>query len=111
MRQGKFMHLAFSSMNTLNDPHPAELARALEERGFESLWYGEHSHIPCSRKTPYPPGGEMPDPYRRKTCFGVFKDRDQPTSDTGGTTTSNFYDRVVNIEWDQVQGQVNAPAS
>ena len=58
------MHLAFSSMNTLNDPHPAELARALEERGFESLWYGEHSHIPCSRRTPYPPGGEMPDPYK-----------------------------------------------
>ncbi len=58
------MHLAFSSMNTLNDPHPADLAKALEERGFESLWYGEHSHIPCSRKTPYPPGGEMPDPYR-----------------------------------------------
>ena len=59
------MHLAFSSMNTLNDPHPAELARALEERGFESLWYGEHSHIPCSRATPYPPGGEMPAPYRQ----------------------------------------------
>jgi probable F420-dependent oxidoreductase len=58
------MHLAFSSMNTLNDPHPADLARALEERGFESLWYGEHSHIPCSRETPYPPGGEMPDPYK-----------------------------------------------
>lgn len=58
------MHLAFSSMNTLADPHPAQLARALEERGFESLWYGEHSHIPCSRKTPYPPGGDMPDPYR-----------------------------------------------
>jgi len=58
------MHLAFSSMNTLNDPHPAELAIALEDRGFESLWYGEHSHIPVSRKTPYPPGGEMPDPYK-----------------------------------------------
>jgi probable F420-dependent oxidoreductase len=58
------MHLAFSSMNTLNDPHPAELAKLLEDRGFESLWYGEHSHIPCSRATPYPPGGEMPDPYR-----------------------------------------------
>ncbi len=57
------MHLAFSSMNTLNDPEPAVLARALEERGFESLWYGEHSHIPCSRKTPYPPGGDMPTPY------------------------------------------------
>ncbi len=58
------MHLAFSSMNTLNDPAPPVLAKALEERGFESLWYGEHSHIPCSRKTPYPPGGEMPDPYK-----------------------------------------------
>ncbi|MEH6588356.1 MAG: LLM class F420-dependent oxidoreductase [Halioglobus sp.] len=58
------MHLAFSSMNTPSDPHPAELARLLEERGFESLWYGEHSHIPCSRATPYPPGGQMPDPYK-----------------------------------------------
>lgn len=58
------MHLAFSSMNTPSDPHPAELARLLEDRGFESLWYGEHSHIPCSRATPYPPGGEMPDPYK-----------------------------------------------
>lgn len=59
------MHLAFSSMNTPSDPHPAELARALEDRGFESLWYGEHSHIPCSRETPYPLGGELPAPYRR----------------------------------------------
>ena len=59
------MHLAFSSMNTPNDPHPAELARALEERGFESLWYGEHSHIPCSRETPYPLGGDLPAPYRQ----------------------------------------------
>ena len=58
------MHLAFSSMNTPSDPPPAQLAVALEERGFESLWYGEHSHIPCCRSTPYPPGGEMPAPYR-----------------------------------------------
>ena len=58
------MHLAFSSMNTPLDPPPAALATALEQRGFESLWYGEHSHIPCSRKTPYPPGGELPEPYR-----------------------------------------------
>ncbi len=58
------MHLAFSSMNTPSDPPPAELAVALEQRGFESLWYGEHSHIPCCRSTPYPPGGDMPAPYR-----------------------------------------------
>jgi probable F420-dependent oxidoreductase len=42
---------------------PIELARALEERGFESLWAPEHSHIPASRKTPYPGGGELPKEY------------------------------------------------
>ena len=40
-----------------------ELARALEERGFESVWAPEHSHIPTSRKTPYPGGGELPKRY------------------------------------------------
>ena len=59
------MHLGFSSMNNANDPDPRILARTLEEAGFESLWYGEHSHIPVSRLTPYPPGGEMPDPYKK----------------------------------------------
>ncbi len=58
------MYLGFSSMNTVHDPRPAELAVVLEEAGFESLWYGEHSHIPMSRKTPYPPGGELPEPYK-----------------------------------------------
>ena len=58
------MHLGFSAMNTPGDPPPAVLARALEERGFESLWYGEHSHIPVSRRTPYPAGGELPDDYK-----------------------------------------------
>src|SRR5579862_1483406 len=41
----------------------AELARALEERGFESLWNPEHSHIPLSRKTPFPGGGGVPKMY------------------------------------------------
>ena len=41
----------------------ADLARALEERGFESLWHPEHSHIPLSRKTPFPGGGDLPKPY------------------------------------------------
>lgn len=58
------MYLGFSSMNTINDPNPALLAKTLEEAGFESLWYGEHSHIPMSRKTPYPAGGELPEPYK-----------------------------------------------
>ncbi|MDH4040851.1 MAG: LLM class F420-dependent oxidoreductase [Gammaproteobacteria bacterium] len=59
------MHLGFSSMNTAEDPAPDLLARTLEEAGFESLWYGEHSHIPASRKTPYPAGGDLPAPYRK----------------------------------------------
>jgi probable F420-dependent oxidoreductase len=42
---------------------PAELAQALEARGFESLWAPEHSHIPLSRKSPFPQGGELPKPY------------------------------------------------
>lgn len=59
------MHLGFSSMNTTIDPNPGVLAKTLEEAGFESLWYGEHSHIPMSRATAYPPGGELPDPYKK----------------------------------------------
>jgi probable F420-dependent oxidoreductase len=42
---------------------PAELGRALEDRGFESVWAPEHSHIPLSRKSPFPPGGELPKVY------------------------------------------------
>lgn len=41
-----------------------ELGPAVEERGFESLWVAEHTHIPVSRSTPYPSGGELPKQYR-----------------------------------------------
>ncbi len=39
---------------------PDELALMAEERGFESLFFPEHTHIPASRRTPYPGGGELP---------------------------------------------------
>jgi len=42
---------------------PAEVAAAAEERGFESLFFCEHTHIPASRRTPYPLGGELPKEY------------------------------------------------
>ncbi len=42
---------------------PVELARITEERGFDSLWFPEHTHIPVSRRTPYPAGGELPREY------------------------------------------------
>ncbi len=41
----------------------SELAAALEERGFESLFVPEHTHIPVSRKSPFPGGGELPRRY------------------------------------------------
>ena len=59
------MHIGFSTMNTPRDPTPMALAVALEQRGFESLWTGEHSHIPCSRKTPWPAGEGLPEPYKQ----------------------------------------------
>ncbi len=40
-----------------------ELARAAEERGFESLWVPEHTHIPKSRKSPWPGGPNLPKEY------------------------------------------------
>ncbi|MFQ5860052.1 MAG: LLM class F420-dependent oxidoreductase [Dehalococcoidia bacterium] len=42
---------------------PAELARAVEERGLESLFFPEHTHIPTSRRTPWPGGSELPQEY------------------------------------------------
>ena len=57
MKIGAVMFFTTYSMD------PASLARALEERGFESLWVPEHSHIPLSRKTPYPAGGPLIRPY------------------------------------------------
>lgn len=41
------------------------LARAIEERGFESLVIAEHTHIPASRESAYPLGGELPKIYYR----------------------------------------------
>src|ERR1700722_9946845 len=42
---------------------PAQLGVALEERGFDSLWAAEHSHIPVPRRTPPPSGGELEKRY------------------------------------------------
>lgn len=42
---------------------PAELASAVEERGLDSLFFPEHTHIPTSRKSPFPGGGELPTEY------------------------------------------------
>src|SRR5215469_9649236 len=42
---------------------PDEFAKAAEERGFSSVFFPEHTHIPASRRTPFPMGGELPKEY------------------------------------------------
>lgn len=42
---------------------PLELARAVEERGFDALFLTEHTHIPASRRSPWPGGGDLPQRY------------------------------------------------
>ena len=57
------MHLAFTIFPTDYSIALPELALEAERRGFESIWVAEHSHIPVSRRTPWPGGGELPKMY------------------------------------------------
>ena len=57
------MQIGVSTFPTDYAIHPTTLGRALEGRGFDSLWVVEHTHIPASRKTAYPPGGDLPSIY------------------------------------------------
>lgn len=60
----KDMHFGVALFPTNQAIRIDELARESEARGFESLWVAEHSHIPLSRRTPYPSGGELPEMYK-----------------------------------------------
>src|ERR687885_1447649 len=57
------MKLGVSMFATDYAIRPDELARACEERGFESVWFPEHTHIPASRRSPWPGGGDLPRDY------------------------------------------------
>jgi probable F420-dependent oxidoreductase len=57
------MHFGIAIFATDYAIKPDELARAVEERGFESLWLPEHTHIPASRRSPWPGGGDLPKEY------------------------------------------------
>ncbi len=61
----KAMHFGISTFVTDEGIAPAALAGAIEERGFDSLFIAEHTHIPLSRKSPWPRGGELPRKYYR----------------------------------------------
>jgi probable F420-dependent oxidoreductase len=57
------MHTGIAIFDTDYSIRIEELARAAEERGFESLWVPEHTHIPTSRRSPFA-GGELPEQYK-----------------------------------------------
>lgn len=57
------MQLGVTMFPTDDAISPTELGTALEERGFESVWFPEHTHIPVSRRSPWPGGPELPREY------------------------------------------------
>ncbi|MPY92555.1 MAG: TIGR03619 family F420-dependent LLM class oxidoreductase [Acidimicrobiia bacterium] len=57
------MRFGYVSMNSASGIRPDVVARELEERGFDSLWVPQHSHIPTSRLSPFPNGGDLPSGY------------------------------------------------
>lgn len=57
------MHFGLTIFPTEYSISMVDLGRAAEERGFESLWVSEHSHIPVSRRSPWPGGTELPKMY------------------------------------------------
>ncbi|MEW6471187.1 MAG: LLM class F420-dependent oxidoreductase [Actinomycetota bacterium] len=59
------MQVGISTFPTEDGIDVKALGRAVEERGFESLFVPEHTHIPTSRLTPNPGGGDLPDEFRR----------------------------------------------
>src|SRR5438270_5521587 len=62
-RRRKHMNYGVAIFFTDYSIGPVEMGTALEERGFESLWAPEHSHIPLTRKSSYPQGGDLPKKY------------------------------------------------
>ena len=76
------MELGLAHFATDYGMDPAELGRKAEERGFESLFFPEHTHIPASRDTPHPSGQELPreyshiiDPFVGLTAAAVATER------------------------------------
>jgi probable F420-dependent oxidoreductase len=60
---GGFVQFGLFMFPTHDAIDPATLGREAEARGFESLLFPEHTHIPTSRRSPYPGGGELPQMY------------------------------------------------
>ena len=96
----------------------AELAKALEDRGFGSLYVPEHTHIPLSRKTPFPGGGELPkryahthDPFVALATFSATNTASQFSfqSLTGENYEIQYGPSLSPPDWQLLQHITNAP--
>ncbi len=58
------MHLGVMAVQTETSMPPDRLAIAAEERGFDSVWFSDHTHVPVD-STPYPMGGDIPLPLKQ----------------------------------------------
>ena len=65
------MEFGISTFVTDEGIAPGALARAIEDRGFDSLFIAEHTHIPLNRKSPWPRGGELPRRYYRTLALFI----------------------------------------
>jgi alkanesulfonate monooxygenase SsuD/methylene tetrahydromethanopterin reductase-like flavin-dependent oxidoreductase (luciferase family) len=73
------MQLGVNMFNTDYSIRIDELAREVEARGFESLWVPEHTHIPKSRKSPWPGGPNLPNLFDMKIVYRPLACWNSPT--------------------------------
>ena len=81
------MKFGFAPLNNASGVHPWALGRSLEERGFESVWMPEHSHIPTIRQTEYVAGGELPGGYYQMMNPFISLAAMIPTTSLSGAVT------------------------
>src|SRR5437870_4843852 len=95
------MHFGGAMFFTDYSMSAMELARAFEERGFESVWAPEHSHIPLSRKTPFP-GGVPEQYYDAMDPFVVLAAGNEPAR---VAHLDDCNDRAILVQGDQGPAQ------
>lgn len=86
------MKFGYLSHNNAQGIRPDLLAKELEDRGFDSVWMPEHSHIPVDRRTPYPAGGELPEMY-----YHMMDPLISLTAAASATTTLKLYTGICLI--------------
>src|SRR5438105_3399027 len=88
---------------------PTELALALEERGFDSLWVPEHSHIPLTRKSPFPSGGDLPKKYYDVMDPFVVAERGRGRDQDAASRHRHLPDRSARPDPDRQAGRFDRP--